>query len=118
MEIIQEDWNTKILGSTSYIWESKLRETHLALKNWAKLSFKGPTFQKKQIQDDLVYFQKRMEDEEVTLLALNQEKELNIRMLRAIRNEEEELRLESIQLWLKGGDSNTGYFHIKIQIKL
>ena len=46
LEIIQEAWNTKILGSASYIWESKLRASHLALKNWAKISFKGPTFQK------------------------------------------------------------------------
>ena len=47
----------------------------------------------------------------MTLLALNQEKELNMIMLRAARKEEQELRLKSRQLWLKGGDSNTGYFH-------
>ena len=52
-----------------------------------------------------------MEDEEVTLLALNQEKELNMRMLRDSRQKEEELRLKSRQLSLKGGDINTGYFH-------
>ena len=34
-----------------------------------------------------------------------------MRMLRATRQEEEELRLKSKQLWLKGGDSNIGYFH-------
>ena len=89
MEIIQGAWNSNIHGSPSYIWESKLKATRLALKNWAKLSFKGPTFQKKQIQDDLVTFQKRMEDEEVTLVALNQEKELNMRMLRVSKKEEE-----------------------------
>ena len=43
-----------------------------------------------------------MEDEEVTLLALNQENELNMRILRAARKEEEELRLKSRQLWRKG----------------
>ena len=81
MEIIQEAWNSKIFGSPSYIWESKLRATRFSLKHWAKLSFKWPSFQKKQIQDDLVSFQKRMEDEEVTMLALNHENDLNLRML-------------------------------------
>ena len=47
----------------------------------------------------------------MTLLTLNLEKELKMRMLRASRQEEEELRLKSRQLWLKGGDNNTGYFH-------
>ena len=111
MEIIQEAWNSNILGFPSYKWESKLRATKFALKSWAKISFKGPSFQKKQIQYDLASFQKRMEDEDVTMLALNHEKYLNLRMLRAARQEEEELRLKSIQLWLKGGDNNTGYFH-------
>ena len=59
-----------------------------------------------------------MEDEEVTLLALNQENELNMKILRAARKEEEELRLKSKQLWMKGGDSNTGYFHKKSKVRL
>ena len=85
LEIIQEAWNTNIFGSPRYIWESKLRATRFALKSWAKLSSKRPSFQKEQIQDDLVSFQKRMEDEEVTMLALNHQKDLNLRMLRAVR---------------------------------
>ena len=54
----------------------------------------------------------------MTLLALNQEKELNTRMLRDSRKEEDELRLKSRQLWLKGGDSNTSYFHKQSKAKL
>ena len=78
LEIIQEAWNSKIFGSPSYIWESKLRATRFSIKHWAKISFKGPSFQKKQIQDDLVSFQKRMEDKEVTMLALNHKKDCEI----------------------------------------
>ena len=54
---------------------------------------------------------KKMEEEDVTMLALNHEKYLNLRMLRVAKQEREELRLKSIQLWLKGGDNNTSYFH-------
>ena len=48
-----------------------------------------------------------MEMKEVTPMLLRQEKELNIKILNAARQEEEEWRLKSRQLWLKGGDSNT-----------
>ena len=118
MEIIQEAWNSKILGSPSYIWESNLRATKSALKSWDKFSFKGPAFQKKQIQDDLASFQKKMEEEDVTMLSLNHEKYLNLRMLRASRKEEEELWMKSRQLWLKWGDNNTGYFHNQSKVRL
>ena len=54
----------------------------------------------------------------MTVLALNHEKYLNMRMLRAARQEEEELRLKSRQLWLKGGDSNIDYFHKQSKARL
>ena len=52
-----------------------------------------------------------METKEVTHTLLIQEKELNLKILNAARKEEEELRVKSKQLWLKGRDSNTEYFH-------
>ena len=52
-----------------------------------------------------------METKEVTHTLLIEEKELNLKILNAARKEEEELWVKSRKLWLKGGDSNTEYFH-------
>ena len=52
-----------------------------------------------------------MEAEEVTPTVLIHENELNAKVLRAERHEEEELRIKSRQLWFKSGDNNMTYFH-------
>ena len=38
---------------------------------------------------------------------LNQEKGLNVKIVKEARDDEEELRVKSRQLWLKGGDNIT-----------
>ena len=59
-----------------------------------------------------------MEKEEITPLFINQEKDLNLKIHNAPRCEEEELRVKSRQLWLKGGDSNSDYFHKQTKARL
>ena len=49
-------------------------------------------------------------------MVLSQEKELNIKILNVARQVEEVWRLKSRHMWLKGGDSNTEYFHKKTKI--
>ena len=58
-----------------------------------------------------------MEVNEVIPVFLGQEKEPNIRILNVARQVEEVWRLKSIQMWLKGGDRNTEYFHKKTKIQ-
>ena len=59
-----------------------------------------------------------MEKEEITPLFICQQKELNLNILNVVRCEEEELRVKSRQLWLKGGDSNTYYFQKQTKERL
>ena len=70
------------------------------------------------MQEELATLQRRIKREEVTAHSLNQEKEINVRILKATRQEEEECRLKSRQLWLKGGDYNTEYFHKQAKARL
>ena len=85
MELIQRKWNTHHFGSPSYIWESKLRAMKVALKKWAKEDFEEPTKQKISSKRDLAALQRRMEVEELSTKHLKQEKELNLRILKAAR---------------------------------
>ena len=50
---------------------------------------------KKANQEELTTLQRKIEREEVTAHSLNQEKEINVRILKATRQEEEECRLKS-----------------------
>ena len=45
-----------------------------------------------------------MEREEITPVIIRQEKDLSLNILKVARGEEEEARVKSRQLWLKGGD--------------
>ena len=59
-----------------------------------------------------------MENEEITFLLISQEKYLNHKILNASRYEEEELKMKSKKIWLKGGDSNTNYFHKQTKARI
>ena len=59
-----------------------------------------------------------MEREEITHSLISQEKYISLKILTAARGEEEELRVKSRQLWLKGGDRNTTYFHKQTKARL
>ena len=59
-----------------------------------------------------------MENEEITFNLISQEKYLNHKILNATRCEEEEWRMKSRKIWLKGGDSNTYYFHKQTKSRL
>ena len=59
-----------------------------------------------------------MDLDEITHEIIAQEKALNLEILKAARQEEEILRIKSRQLWLKGGDRNTKYFHKQTKIRM
>ena len=59
-----------------------------------------------------------MDVEDITPEILAHEKALNCEILKVVRHEEEFLRIKSLQLWLKGGDKNTIYFHKQTKFRL
>ena len=83
-----------------------------------KTKYKNPSSRKSQLQSALADMQSKLEGEEITPLLISQEKDLNQKILIAARGEEEDLRIKSRYLWLKGGDSNTKYFHNQEKARL
>ena len=67
-----------------------------SLKKWVKEDFEEPTKQKISLQRDLAALQSKMEVEEVSTKHLKQEKELDLRILKAVRKIEEGWRIKSI----------------------
>ena len=88
------------------------------MKVWVKFEYRNTSDRKIQLQSRLANLHSKMEKEQITPIIISQEKNLNLKILKATRCEENELRVKSRQLWLKGGDSNTEYFHKQIKTRI
>eukprot|EP00253_Pinus_taeda_P024410 PITA_24410 len=104
-------------GSPSHIWESKIRSTRKALKDWAKVSYQEPEKKKIKIQQDLEEIQNQIEHQGLTHLRKNKEWEAQGQLMSIKREEEIKWRIKSRQLWLKEGDKNTAYFHKQATVR-
>eukprot|EP00253_Pinus_taeda_P004132 PITA_04132 len=52
-EIVLSTWSQHVEGSPRFIWESKLKRTKQAIKEWAKTSYKEPEEEKKELKNNL-----------------------------------------------------------------
>lgn len=48
LETVQTTWEKDVLGSPSYVWEEKIKNTKKALKEWIKKVASSPTNQRKE----------------------------------------------------------------------
>ena len=100
-----------MLGSPNYIWEQKLKQVKIALKQWVTKHYQYPKKRKFELVNQLEIMQGKMEHEEITRDLLVQEIELERKIQVTLKQEEEDQRLRSRKLQLKGGDQNTKFFH-------
>ena len=107
-----------ISGSPSFIWESKLRRVQSVLKAWVKSYYTHASSKKSQFQSKFSSLHSKIERDKINPILISQEKDLSLKILKEARGEEEEARVKSRQLWLKGRDMNTTYFHKQTKARL
>ena len=73
LTIIFKEWSLPINGSPNYVWERKLKNTKLALKDWVKQSLKTPISDRKEALKKLEEIQLEIEEKEITFAMLEKE---------------------------------------------
>ena len=111
-DIIYNAWSCFIPGSSTFIWEKKLKHLKIALKQWVSKHYQEPKIRKLDLIKQMEMLQGNMEQREVTKELMIQEIELEIFLQTTLRQEEESLRLQSRNLWLISEDQNTFFFKI------
>ena len=107
-----------VVGLPNYVWERKLKNTKVALKNWVKISQKYRISERKEVVRKLEEIQMEMEESENTSDLLEKEKRAQFCSFRAFRREEEYWRLKSRSTWLLAGDRNTSFFHKQCRARI
>ena len=77
METIVKAWSTPINGSTSYVWEQKLKASKTALKECLKKPSCSPTSLRKQATEKLLDLQMNMEQQDITSSEMQNEQAPN-----------------------------------------
>eukprot|EP00253_Pinus_taeda_P018178 PITA_18178 len=89
METVKVAWAKSFSGSSSYIWEQKLKATKHALKEWIKKTDPTPTNQIKEAVQRLHSMQTKMENKDIIAELLDKEVKAQRSTYQSFRAEEE-----------------------------
>eukprot|EP00253_Pinus_taeda_P008362 PITA_08362 len=92
LDTVKEAWSKPINGSTSYVWEQKLKATKQALKDWIKKPTHTPPKHRKEAVHSLQNLQTDMESKDITT--------------------------ELLETETQAGDRNTSFFHRQYRARL
>ena len=62
MSIISKVWDLPVFGLSNFVWERKLKNTKVSLKEWIKLSRSNPISERKEALKKLAEIQLEMEE--------------------------------------------------------
>eukprot|EP00253_Pinus_taeda_P018483 PITA_18483 len=111
--VVYNYWIQHVEGFPGFIWETKLRKTKQAIKEWAKTKYQEPEKVKKGIKNNMESIQREIEENDLSQENKQQENELYLHLYQVNREEKSKWRLKSRQLWLQGGEKNSAFFHKK-----
>ena len=85
MSTVTLAWDLPIVGSLNFVWERKLKNTKVALKDWVKLTQKNQISERKEALENLEKIQMEMEDSEITPFLIEKEQKYQFNSFRAFR---------------------------------
>ena len=82
-------WDIRVVGSSNYVWERKLINAKIALKDWVKHTQKNPTTERREALQKLEKIQLEMEETEITSSLLEKEQKSQLNSFQYFKREEE-----------------------------
>ena len=110
-ETIENAWGLLVTSSLCFVWEQKIKNTKVTLKERVKSNTKTPTMTRQETISSLLSTQMDMERKIMESNDLEYEVKLQSITFQYFCKEEEYWRLKSHNTWLKFGDKNTAFFH-------
>ena len=115
--VIQEVWNTNIVGCHMFILSQKLKTLKQRLKVWNKTVFGNVYNMVRVAEQNLAHLQSDMDTNSITDSLLEQHKDAQFQLENAFLIEEDYWREKSKVAWHSDGDRNTKYFQRLTKIK-
>ena len=118
LAIVEEAWNTQIVGSPPYRFCKKLKLVKVALKEFNRNHFSSIYSRSNQARANLHNIQARLRLDLGNEELKDQEHLALSDLIRLSNAEESLLKQKSRNLWIAEGDSNSAYFHNCIKARI
>lgn len=116
LEVVQQAWNTDVVGSPMFRVVTKLKRVKKAITNWRKN--KPPLeAQLLQARSQLIEVQRNLMADSTNADLANDEKRCKALVEHLANLEESMLRQKSRCIWLNLGDSNSKFFHASMKVR-
>lgn len=118
LEVVTSAWNQQVVAQNPLVrLRGKLQNTARALHAWSRLHFSDARFQFHLATELVLRFDVAQESRQLTELEASFRKLLKVRILGLAAVERARRRQASHLTWLREGDANTCFFHLKVNAR-